>query len=206
MAEELQSLLERIQKDGVDKAESQAETILEEARHKAADILTAAREEADELRSSAETEAEAFEQRANASLRQAARDVVLSVGEAIDRTFRGLAASDVSAAMTPEVIENMLTSIVQPYFEKGSGKLAVLLSEKDRESMQDALSARFADALKQGLEIRGIRGMAAGFRVSVVDDNVEHDFSSEAVTDALCALIRPRLAEVVRAAIAETTA
>ena len=41
---------------------------------------------------------------------------------------------------------------------------------------------------------------------ATVDDvvgNVQHDFTSASIADALCQLVRPRLAEIVRGAVAE---
>ena len=46
MAEDLQYLMERIQKDAVDKAENEAAAIIAKAKEKAADIVKAAEAEA----------------------------------------------------------------------------------------------------------------------------------------------------------------
>ena len=46
MAEQLQELLEKIQKEGVDKAKAEAERIVSEAKARAAQILKSADEQA----------------------------------------------------------------------------------------------------------------------------------------------------------------
>ena len=54
MAEQLQGLLDRIQRDGVDKAKAEAETIIADARIKAADLIADAEAKAATLRQAEE--------------------------------------------------------------------------------------------------------------------------------------------------------
>ena len=74
MAEELQQLLEKIQHDGVEKANAEAATILAKAKADAAAILKDAESKAAAFRAQAETDAKAFEERAQKTISQAARD------------------------------------------------------------------------------------------------------------------------------------
>ena len=92
MAEELQNLLERIQKDGVQKAEEESEKILARAREKAATLLKDAEKNAAAATEKAEQDAEQFMARSKKTLEQAARDVILSVGDAVTSTMKGIAA------------------------------------------------------------------------------------------------------------------
>ena len=88
MAEELQSLLDRIQSEGVAKAEARAAEIVAEAEKKAA-----------EIRAAAEADAATLQSRAEQSLQQAARDVRLQVGAAIQETLERVLLKDVRAAL-----------------------------------------------------------------------------------------------------------
>ena len=63
MAEDLQYLMERIQKDAVDKAENEAAAIIAKAKEKAADIVKAAEAEASARLEKADKDAEAFSKR-----------------------------------------------------------------------------------------------------------------------------------------------
>ena len=99
MAEELQSLLDRIQAEGVDKAKAEAARIVEEAERKAADVVAEAGRKAADLRAKAEEEARVLQARSEQSLRQAARDVVLEVGENVRQTLERVLRKDVDAAL-----------------------------------------------------------------------------------------------------------
>ena len=51
-----------------------------------------------------------------------------------------------------------------------------------------------------GIEIVGDGRVTHGFRVVIKEDNVEHDFSQEAITETLCRLLRPHIAGIVQEA------
>ena len=74
MTEDLQQLLEKIQRDGVDKAKSEADQILADARARAKALTDQAKADAEKMKAEAEKEAEAFGRRAEETIRQAARD------------------------------------------------------------------------------------------------------------------------------------
>ena len=84
MTEELQSLLDRIRTEGVERAEAEAEGIVGEAQERARDIVAEAEAEADELRRQAEADAEASRERGERALDQAGRDFLLTLQKRIE--------------------------------------------------------------------------------------------------------------------------
>ena len=204
MAEELQNLLERIQKDGVQKAEEESEKILAKAREKAATLLKDAEKNAAAATEKAEQDAEQFMARSKKTLEQAARDVILSVGDAVTSTMKGIAAHEVAAALKPDTLKKVLVSVIKAYCEdQKNDRIDILLSAEDQKAVTDFMISKFKAHMKKGLEITADSSVTAGFRVSVVDENVEHDFSADAITEALSLLVRPQLAEILRNAQAK---
>ena len=136
MAEDLQNLLDRIQKDGVEQAEAQAEKILAEAREKAAAILREAEKQAAETRVGAEKGAEVFVERSTKTLEQAARDFLISVGRSLEKVFEDVAKETVGAALTPETMEQMLIRMAEMYVERGAREshIDILLNAEDRKA------------------------------------------------------------------------
>lgn len=196
MAEELQSLLERIQKDGVEKAENEAAAVLEQARTEADRIVNEAKAEADKTLKAAEQESEQFVTSGARSLEQAARDVILSVHKAISEAFQRLLDRQVGQALDVDTLRKMITSVVAAYCEDESG-IEISLQAESQEKIMDGLFADLASEMKSGIEIKADGSLKNGFRVSTAGGAVEHDFSKEAITEAICSLLRPRLAEVV---------
>jgi len=200
MAENLQNLLERIQKEGVHTAEQKADQIIKDAEAKAQSILNDAKTQAQSDVAKAETEAKSFDAHAKQSIQQAARDVVLSVQQQIDKTLQSIVRQNVSEALSADGLKDIVLKVTEAYAKglPNEARIEVLLSEDERRAIGDALVAEFGKSAQTGLTVSASDTIISGFSLSVVDGNVEHDFSGEAVTEALCALLRPRLAELIR--------
>ena len=203
MPEELQSLLERIHKDGVEKADGEAAKIVEEARTKSAEITSEAERKAEETRQQAEKDADVQAERGRRALEQAARDVVLSVGSSLDKLLESLVSKKVAAEMKGDTLRDLIVNVVQTYTKAGpdGARLDVLLPEEKREEIGKAVLSILSKELSSGVEIRGDGSVVSGFRVSMEDNRIEHDFTGEAIADALCQLVRPHLGEIVKNAL-----
>ena len=192
MAEELQQLLEKIQHDGVEKANAEAATILAKAKADAAAILKDAESKAAALRAQAETDAKAFEERAQKTISQAARDTVLEVKGAIGRMLEKLLAKDVAAALAdPSEAAKFALAAVN---ELGSNA-DVAAGEK----LAAALKAQLAADAKAGVKVVLDESVGTGFSIRLDGGRVEHDFSESAIVAALAKRLRPDLAKLVNA-------
>ena len=192
MAEELQQLLEKIQHDGVEKANAEAATILAKAKADAAAILKDAESKAAALRAQAETDAKAFEERAQKTISQAARDTVLEVKDAIGRMLEKLLAKDVAAALAdPSEAAKLALAAVN---ELGSNA-DVAAGEK----LAAALKAQLAAEAKAGVKVVLDESVGTGFSIRLDGGRVEHDFSESAIVAALAKRLRPDLAKLVNA-------
>jgi len=101
MAAELQGLLDRIQEEGVKKAEGEAEAIIAKAKEEAEEIIKKAQSDAEKTAKDAETSASKSEKRANSAIQQAARDVILSLRADIESRLKKVVAESISDTMTP---------------------------------------------------------------------------------------------------------
>ncbi len=204
MTDQLQSLLDRIQQDGVEKARAEADGIIENARDRAAKIVSDAEAKASEIRAAAEHDSRLSTERGRKALEQASRDVLLSLGDAIDRTIRGLVKQDTGAALDTDAFAAVVAEIAAAYASSGetARDITVLVPEDKRETILQHVQARLGKAAADGLEISGDSRVTRGFRVVLKGENVEHDFSEEAVTETLCRLLRPHIAGIVQEAAA----
>ncbi len=200
MSEELQSLLERIQKDAVEKSETEAEAIIAKAEETAKNTVVAAEEKAKNIIEQAEKEAESFRARAEKSLEQSARDVILSVGETFNATISAIVQKDVKDSMNTDTVKKMLLVIAENYFKQNAGSIELLLNPEQQKELVNTFMAELADNIKSGIELKSDESIVSGFRVAVKDDKVEHDFTAEAIADALSQLLRPELADIVKKA------
>jgi len=203
MADELQSLLERIQQDGVNKAEVEAAKIIEAAMGKAASIVADGEKQVAAMRHKADEDARQLAKRGEAALQQAARDVILIVQEAIFKMFQSLADRQTIAALTPQVMAQLLGEVVRAYFNTPGGQrtIELLVPAAQAEQITAQLTASFREAMQAGVTIHADPGLSAGFAVRLVGDKVQHDFSRETIADAIARLVRPQLAAIIRKAM-----
>jgi len=201
MAEELQGLLDRIQKDGIEKADGEATKIIEEAKTKAADIIGNAKTEAEAMLAKAEEDGKMFQQRGESAISQAARDVVLSVGDAITKTLQGIVSKSVNSAFSTDDFNALVKSAVLSYCENESASnIELIINEEQREKVAAYFMSEMSEQMQDGLTIKGDRNIISGFVVSMKEDGLHHDFTGETLTDAIGSLLRPQLAEIVKSA------
>jgi V/A-type H+/Na+-transporting ATPase subunit E len=203
--EQLQSLLDRIRSEGVERAEADAAAIVDRAHGRAADIVAEAEAEAARLRRAAEEDAEASLQRGEKALAQAARDFLLSLQSRIEAVLRQSLRGTVSGALTPETVAEMLVRLADAYaaHDMNESRVDVLLAPEDREALAALVLERYRELVGQGLTLRADEKVERGFRVSFADDNVYHDFTLPALAEALAAVLKHPLSEIVERAAQE---
>ena len=179
MAEELQQLLEKIQRDGVDKANAEAKAIVEKAKEEAA--ATTAK---------AEAAAQAFADRAKETIGQAARDTVMEVKNGVNKLFEGLLARDVNAALA----DNAAALAADAVKALAAGSDAQVAANA---KLAEALRAQLAAGAAKGVTVVTDETVGTGFSVRLDGGRVEHDFSEKAITAALAKRLRPDLAKIV---------
>ena len=191
MAEELQSLIEKINRDGVEKATAEATRIVTSAKEQAAAIVNEAKAEAAKAAKSAEEEAALSAERAKETLRQAARDAVISVEGAVTRMLERLLTANVNAALTdPGTAAAIAADAVKELV--GTGE--VLAGPK----IATALKAQLAT--KQNFTVVMDETLGSGFTVKMDGGRVEHDFTGDAVSAELAKRLRPDLAALMKEA------
>ena len=196
MAEDLQALMERIQKDAVEKAELAAADIISKAKDKAAEIVKAAEDEAKVKLENADKEAQAFTERSERTLEQSARDLLLSVGKNLEKMILDLLSLQIEKSLDETTVKSMLLAIAKSY----SSNIDVEFSEADATKLTSFVMGEFAKQLKAGVKVESDKGVKFGFRVKLDQGKVSHEFTEQAMAESLSALLRPQLAKIVNKA------
>ncbi|MCL2282235.1 MAG: hypothetical protein FWC26_02845 [Fibromonadales bacterium] len=198
MAEDLQHLIDKIRTEAVDKAKAEAERVVSDAKAKAAQIVKEAQAEAAAKLEKADKDSLAYTQRSEKTLEQAARDVVLAVGENVKKAVLGILELNTDKALTPELVQQILLTLANGYAGK---KVTVSLSEEDAKKLNSFVIGQFQKKLGAGVDIQSDSGISTGFRLTFENGKVSHDWSREAIAEALSAILRPALAKAVQNAI-----
>ncbi|MCL2102077.1 MAG: hypothetical protein FWH22_10245 [Fibromonadales bacterium] len=198
MAEDLQHLINKIKTEAVDKAEAEASQIVSEAKAKAAQIIKDAEAEAKTKLEKADKDSLAYAERSEKTLQQAARDVVLTVGEDVKKAVLGILELNVDKALTPELVQQILLTLANGY----AGQAAMVsLSESDAKKLNSFIIGEFQKKLGAGVEVQSEGGISTGFKLSFENGKVSHDWTKTAIADALSAILRPALAKAVQNAV-----
>ncbi len=199
MAEDIQGLLNRIQADGIEKAEAQKQQILSEAKRQAEEIISKAKAEAAEIIRNAETEAEISENKGKASVKQAARDVLLSLQADLDQRLKSLVQASLGEALTPEVLGKIVLKMAEKYLDGATDdQLEILLSPADAEALEAGLKAGVLSELKNKPEIKLSNAVASGLKIGIKGSDLYFDFSNDALTEVICNYAGPKLAAAIK--------
>jgi V/A-type H+-transporting ATPase subunit E len=199
MGEELQHLIERIQREAVDTGEKQATQIVAQAKEQAAALVREAEQKAAAHLAKAEQDAKQFTERSLQTLRQASRDLLISVGQGVENILGNLAVEAAGEALTIETVQQMLVKLAESYVGRNDRdrRIEVQLSAEDQARLVTFFKDRYHDRLQRGIEIRGDERVLKGFKVSFDAGHLTHNFTQEAIGEALANFLRPHLADIV---------
>ncbi len=192
MAEELQQLLEKIQHDGVEKANAEAAAIVAKAKEEADATAKKAAEDAKAAEAKGKADAEAYAERARETIRQAARDTVLKVKEDVTALLTNLLVKDVKDALAADAVTLARDAVKN--LVSGSEDAEVAGSAKFAE----ALRAQLAAQAQSGVKVVADETTGAGFTVKLDNGRVEHDFTDAAIAEALAQRLRSDLAALLK--------
>ncbi len=191
MSEDLQSLLEKINRDGVQKAQAQADKIVADAKAKADAIVKAAESSAAAAKADADKAAAAYAERAKETIRQAARDIVLDAKNSVDALLDKLLAENVGKALSdPATVQKLVGDAVVEFASKGD--VDVALAPKVAATLAASLAA------KGNFKVVTDETLDTGFTVKLDGGRVEHSYTKEVIAEELAKRLRPDLAELVK--------
>lgn len=200
MAEDVQSLLDKIRQDGIAKAQQEKETIISEAKKEAARIIAEARTQAEDFQKKAQAEAAAGQEKANAAIRQAARDTVIALKADLLAKMNSVIHACIGEAMSPEVMKQIILTMAQSYAKDANAaeSLEVLVPKKQQEQAEAFLKAELLKELKAKPMIELTTEFNSGLQISFRDNDVYFDFSDDALAEVLCRFVGPKLTAVIK--------
>jgi V/A-type H+-transporting ATPase subunit E len=195
---QVQELIDKIKRDGIESATEEAARITGAAETEAARILESARKEAADIMERARQDAERSGKAGMAALAQASRNLMLVFRDEVQALLEGIVARELGASYDDEVLKKALPEMLAAWKSGDQGSLEVLLGAETLGRLASFFEGKLAAEMKKGLELKAVTGIAGGFRIANRDGSAYYDFSEESVAEMLCAYLNPRLAEVLR--------
>lgn len=201
---QLQELVDKIKKNGVETAEAKAAEILKNAEERAAGIIKTAQNEAASIVKNGTDEAERAEKAAVSAIKQAGRNLLISFRDGITAELMALVKSETGKSYDAAVLKELVPEAVKAWIgNNGTDDIAVLLAPADAQKLESVFTASLKSALAKGIEIRSDASLSGGFRIGSRDGSAYYDFSSDAVADLFSAYLNPRVAQIMKSAAKE---
>ncbi|MDR0494328.1 MAG: V-type ATP synthase subunit E [Treponema sp.] len=195
---QVQELIDKIKKDGIESASEEASRIRREADAEAKQIVDAAKKEAGGIVAKGKQDAERFEKAGVAALGQASRNLVLAFKGEIQALLDKIVAEQLGKTYNDDILKAVIPELIKAWPGKKSDSLAILVSEASLTKLKTAFKTKLAVELKKGLELKSDRNLTGGFRIAHKDGSAYYDFSADSVAEMLCAYLNPRLAEILK--------
>lgn len=197
MAEELKNLIEKIQEEGIKAAQDKAKAIEDEARRMSAQILEKARREAEKITLDAKARAASAEASGKAVLKQAARDLLISLRKEIEAMLDRIVTSHVHRALEPEELAKILSDIIKERAKEGKADIVISLRKEDLEKLEKGFLSDLRAEMKKGLTLKTSDEIRGGFLISYDSGKSYYDFTDKALARYISLQLKPKLAELL---------
>ena len=197
MDNKIQELAEKIYKDGVEKANGEAEQIISGAKARRDEILSQAKKEADALLAGAKKEAQAMSDRAEAEIKTS----VTSAREALKSEITNLLTNQAvesgvaEAFKDPEMLRNVVLRMTEKMVADGGN--GVVISTDEADKLQAFFQSKAAGLLSKGLKIEQVNGLKQAFEVAPKEGGYKMSISEEAFAEYFKDFLRPRMRELL---------
>ncbi len=136
---------------------------------------------------------------------QSGRDLILSLQQEIIRLFDKIVEREICGALTPELMKEIIIKIVDKWeMDERSCGIEILLSEEDRQKLEDTLFDALQDEWKKGVVLKPIDSIQAGFRIGEKNGGMHYDFTEKGIAEALSAYLNQRVSRFLKGSEKET--
>ncbi len=197
MDSKLQELTEKIYREGVEKGEQQAQTIIGAAEKQAGAILDVARREAEKIIAEARKKADDLRQNMEADLRLAAAQSMNALKQQIlDLITARVVEKPLTASLSDTATITEFLKIILRNWSPAAGELSgieVLLPEAGQEQLSAALAAGLSQELAAGLTLRFAKNIKAGFQVQPGGSTYKISLTDEDFKEYFKEYLRPKM-------------
>ncbi len=204
----VQELIDRLKSDGVEEGQREAEELIASARLQALRIVDEARNEADRIVSKAKQAAQHIVEFGEADLKLASRDALLKLKESFQHEFQQRFSRLVKHSLEDEkFLQQLILEVARRSVpDDPKAEMRILIPSQHLEAMElsnlqaDAASGSLThfvlglcgDVLRDGITFAAAETKSSGIRVQLVDQDVELDFTDEALAAVLMRFLSPR--------------
>ncbi|MDR2807815.1 MAG: V-type ATP synthase subunit E [Spirochaetaceae bacterium] len=198
---QLQELIDKIKKEGIEATQAEVARQKAQAEAEAQSIIEAAKKEAEDIIAKGKADADRSQAAGKAALEQASRNLILAFKVEIENLLGKLIRQELSSSYTVDVLKVTLPDLLKAWAAAQSDNVDLIVSESDLQKLQNFFNEKIDAQLKKGITLKSSRNIGAGFHIAAKDGSAYYDFSDEAVAEMLAGYLNPRLAEILKTTV-----
>jgi V/A-type H+-transporting ATPase subunit E len=197
MAEEIKNLIEKIQEEGIRVAEDKAKEIELEAKRKAGSLLEKANSDAEKILTEAKEKGARMEEGAKSTIQQAGRDLLLSLKEELHAMLGRLVQSSVAQTLSPPEMAKILHELIKKLAGASKEDIWVWLKKEDGEKLKMEFLSRLKEETKRNIILKPSQEISGGFIISFDAGKSHFDFTDKALAEYLGIFLKPQLNQIL---------
>ncbi|MFA6130380.1 MAG: V-type ATP synthase subunit E family protein [Candidatus Omnitrophota bacterium] len=198
MAQEIKDLIAKIQQEGVLAAEKQAAQIKTEAGSMAQKIIAEAKMQAEKIIAQANFEAKKLDDSTNASLKQAGRDLLISLRKEINSMLDRLVKSNMRQVLTMEELTRIIRDLIKSAPLSLGSQIVISLAQQDKDKIEKEFLKQLAEETKKQIVLNSADEIDSGFIISFDSGKSTFDFSAHALAEYISSSLRPGLSKILK--------
>jgi len=201
MQTKLQELTEKIYQEGVEKAQSEADKILSEAKLQAAEIIARAQKEAENLLGEAGKESTTLRKNALNELQLAGRqlvsDIKLKIVELLE--YKSLAPQTKEAFNDQVFVKELIITTLKNWKANSAETvdMEVLLPAAKQKEFESYIKDQVNAVFGKGVQISFSERIESGFKIGPKDGGYMISFTGDDFENFFQTYLRPRLVELL---------
>lgn len=197
MAQEIKDLIAKIQQEGIQVAQEQAAQIKAQADRAAMKTIAEAKIEAQSIIEQANIQAKKLDDSTRAVLKQAGRDLLISLRQEIISMLDRLIKMDLRQALTAQELSGVISVLIKSAPLTLGSQIIVSLNKSDKEKLEQGFLSQLVEETKKSIVLKSTDGIDSGFVISFDAGKSIFDFSGQALSDYICGRLRPELNKIL---------
>lgn len=194
MQSKLQELTDKLYSEGVQKANQEAELILDKARQEADKIVKEAKQQAVKQAEEADKQAAETQRNVEAEIKLASQQAIATLRQKIGNS---LTVSMVEPTLKEvfsdkNYIQGLISKVVEGWSQTGNFDMNIMLPEADKAEMEKMVKNSFASEISKGLTFEFDSAIKSGFKVGPKDGSYKVSFTEADFGNFFKSFLRPK--------------
>ncbi len=194
MQSKLQELTDKLYAEGVQKAQTEADAIIEKAKAEADKIIADAQSKADSLVSDANKKADETTKNVASEIKMSSQQAVSALRQQIENsiTLSVVEPTVKEVFANAEYVKEIILKVVEGWTKSGNFDINLVLAEKDKAEMDQFISNSLAKELNEGISFEYDANIKAGFKVGPKDKSYVISFTEADFQNFFKSFLRPK--------------